>query len=359
MLTEGLFSPLKQRGVTFRNRIGMSPMCMYSCDDGLVNDWHVVHLGSRAVGGCGLVIAEATGVEPRARITVGCAGMYRDEHVEAWSRVTRIISQHGAVPGIQLAHAGRKAGWSRPWPTYRYLGVDEGGWQPLAPSPIAPNEKHVVPREMTRSDIHNVTASFAHAAARAVAAGFGLIEIHAAHGYLLNSFCSPLTNHRTDEYGGTHAHRTRIHREVVRAVRKVIPDSMPLWMRISCSDWADDGCGWNIEDSVELAKEMRSLGVDLIDCSSGGNATQAKIPVGPGYQVPFADAIRRNAGIHTAAVGMITEAGQADAIIRQQQADMILLGKTLLRDPYFPVRAAKELGVNDKPLWPEQYRWVM
>lgn len=332
---------------------------MYSCDDGLVNDWHVVHLGSRAAGGCGLVIAEATGVEPRGRITVGCAGMYRDEHVDAWSRVTRFIGLHGAVPGIQLAHAGRKAGWSRPWPTYRYLGVDEGGWQPLAPSPIAPNEKHVVPREMTRSDIDEVTASFAHAAVRAVAAGFGLIEIHAAHGYLLNSFCSPLTNHRTDEYGGTREHRTRIHREVVRAVRRVIPDSMPLWMRISCSDWADDGCGWKIEDSVELAKEMRSLGVDLIDCSSGGNATDAKIPVGPGYQVPFADAIRRDAGIQTAAVGMITEAAQADAIIRQQQADMILLGKPLLRDPYFPVRAAKELGLNDKPLWPEQYRWVM
>ncbi len=357
MPNEGLFSPLSQRGVTFRNRIGVSPMCMYSCDDGFVNDWHVVHLGSRAVGGAGLVIAEATGVEPRGRITIGCAGIYRDEHIDAWSRVTRFITQHGSVAGIQLAHAGRKAGWSKPWPTYRYLSANEGGWQPIAPSPIAPNEKHVVPREMTQSDIDEVTASFASAAVRAVAAGFGMIEIHAAHGYLLNSFCSPLTNHRTDDYGGTRENRTRTHREVVRAVRKVIPESMPLWMRISCTDWVEGG--WTIDDSVELAKEMRALGVDAIDCSSGGNSQTAKIPVGPGYQVPFAEAIRKRAEIQTAAVGLITEARQADQIIRQGQADMILLGKSELRDPYFPVHAAKELGIDDKPLWPEQYRGVM
>lgn len=348
-----LFDSITQRGVTFRNRIGVSPMCQYSCTDGFPNDWHLVHLGSRAVGGAGLVIAEATGVEPRGRISEGCAGIFTDAHIEPWSRVTKFISEHGAVPGIQLAHAGRKAGWSRPWPEYRYLSKEEGGWTPIAPSAIAFNEKHPTPIEMTADDIAQVQSAFASAAQRSVAAGFKLIEIHAAHGYLLNSFLSPLSNHRKDEYGGSFSNRSRLLRETVERVRKVIPESMPLWVRLSCSDW--EAGGWTIDDSVELSRMLKSIGVDAIDCSSGGNSPTAKIPVGPGYQVPFAEQIRREANIATAAVGMITEAQQAAEIVDAGKADFVLVARQSLRDPYWPAHVARELGLTERLAPPVQY----
>jgi len=347
-----LFDPWTIRGETFRNRIGVSPMCQYSCIDGMPTDWHLVHLGSRAVGGAGVVIAEATGVEARGRISEACAGIYRDEHVPSWQRVTRFIAEHGAVPGIQLAHAGRKAGWSRPWPTYRLLDKEEGGWTPIAPSADAFDAKHPTPHEMTKADIDAVQSAFVTAAKRAVAARFKLIELHAAHGYLFNSFLSPLSNHRTDAYGGSFDHRTRILVESVEKVRKVIPDAMPLWVRISATDWEPNG--WQIEDSVALARKLKPLGVDAIDCSSGGNSATAKIAIGPGYQVPFAEQIRREAGIATAAVGMITEGKQAAGIVAEGQADAVLIARQSLRDPYWPTRVAHELGVTLPA--PLQYR---
>lgn len=348
-----LFDPFTSRGVTLRNRIGISPMCQYTAEDGYPNDWHLVHLGSRTVGGAGVVIAEATAVEPRGRISVADTGIWRDEHVEPWARVTRFISEHGAVPAIQLAHAGRKAGWSRPWPAYRLLGKDEGGWTPVAPSAVAFNEKHPTPHELSVPEIAKVQAEFAAAAGRAVAAGFVVIELHAAHGYLLNSFMSPISNRRTDAYGGSFAGRTRMLLETVGHVRAAIPDATPLWVRISCSDW--EPTGWTIDDSVELAKMLKSAGVDLIDCSSGGNSPTAQIPVKPGYQVPFAEAIRRGAGVATAAVGLIDDAKQAQAIVADERADVVLVARQSLRDAYWPTRAAHELGVADRCPPPVQY----
>lgn len=339
-----LFSPLTLRDITFRNRIAVSPMCEYSSEDGFANDWHVVHLGSRAVGGAGLVITEAAGVEARGRISPQDLGIYKDEHIEVLLRINRFIKEHGAVPGIQIAHAGRKASTHRPWETSEVALVpeSEGGWQPVAPSPIAFAPGYATPTELTEAEIGEVIRAFGQAARRSLEAEFQVVEVHAAHGYLLHEFLSPLSNQRTDGYGGSFANRTRIVREVVEEVRRYWPERYPLFIRFSSTDWTEGG--WDGEQSVELAHLLKPLGVDLVDCSSGGNVARVRIPVGPGYQTPFAEKIRREAGIATGAVGLITSPHQADHIIRTGQADIVLLARELLRDPYWPSRAAKELG---------------
>jgi 2,4-dienoyl-CoA reductase-like NADH-dependent reductase (Old Yellow Enzyme family) len=347
-----LFSPFTLRSVTLRNRIGMSPMCQYSAVDGRVGDWHLVHYGARAVGGVGLVIVEAAGVEARGRISAADVGIWEDEQVEPLAHVARFVSSHGAVPAIQLAHAGRKASVRAPWDlggTPR-LPVD-GGWEPVAPSPIPFADGHAVPAALDEAGIADVVRAFADGARRAMDAGFQAVEVHAAHGYLLHEFLSPLSNHRTDRYGGSFENRTRILREVVEAVRHAWPDRLPLLLRVSCTDWTEGG--WDLPQTIELARQVRALGVDLVDCSSGGNVATARIPAGPGYQVPFAESIRRDAGVATAAVGLITSPVQAETVIRSGQADLVLLARELLRDPEFPLRAARELGV-DGP-WPIQY----
>jgi len=347
-----LFTPLALRSVTLRNRIGMSPMCQYSAVDGRVGDWHVVHYGARAVGGVGLVIVEAAGVEARGRISAADVGIWEDGQVEPLARVVRVVSDNGAAPGIQLAHAGRKASVRAPWDqggAPRLPG--DGGWTPVAPSALPFADNHATPEPLDEAGIAGVVRAFAAAARRALEAGFQVAEIHAAHGYLLHEFLSPLSNHRTDRYGGSLENRTRIVREVVEAVRRVWPDRLPLFLRVSCTDWTEGG--WDLPQAVELARQVRPLGVDVVDCSSGGNVATARIPAGPGYQVPFAEGIRRDAAIATAAVGMITSPAQAETVIRSGQADLVLLARELLRDPHFPLRAARELGV-DGP-WPRQY----
>jgi 2,4-dienoyl-CoA reductase-like NADH-dependent reductase (Old Yellow Enzyme family) len=331
-----LSDPLKLRDVTFRNRIGVSPMCQYSCVDGFATDWHLVHLGSRAVGGAGVVIMEATAIEARGRITPADVGIWKDEHVEMLARIARFVKAHGAVPAIQLAHAGRKASCTVPWEG----GAPIGAWQTVAPSAVPFDEGHPVPEALSVEGIHGVVAAFANAAARALAAGFEVVEIHGAHGYLLHEFLSPLSNRRTDEY----ADRTRIVREVVEAVRGAWPERLPLFLRISATDWAEGG--WTVDESVELARTVKALGVDLIDCSSGALVPYASIPAAPGFQVPFAERIRREARVATAAVGLITEAEQADRIIAEERADMVLLARESLRDPYFPLHAARKLGAR-------------
>jgi 2,4-dienoyl-CoA reductase-like NADH-dependent reductase (Old Yellow Enzyme family) len=347
-----LFSPLTVRTVHFRNRIAVSPMCQYSCEDGFATDWHLVHLGSRAVGGAALVIAEATAVEPRGRISPGDLGLWKDAHIEPLARAAEFIRGQGAVAGIQLAHAGRKASTYAPWEHRGSLiRESEGGWQTVAPSPIPFREGDPAPAELSREEIQGIIEAFAASARRALTAGFQVVEIHGAHGYLVNEFLSPLSNHRTDEYGGSFENRVRFAIEITKAVRGVWPDSLPLLMRISTSDWAAGG--WEVSDSVELARRLKPLGVDLIDCSSGGLVPYAKIELGPGYQVPFAERVRREAAILTGAVGLITDAAEADAIIRNGQADMVLLARELLRQPYWPLHAAKELGVEFEP--PIQY----
>ena len=347
-----LFSPLTVRTVHFRNRIAVSPMCQYSCEDGFATDWHLVHLGSRAVGGAALVIAEATAVEPRGRISPGDLGLWKDAHIEPLARAAEFIRGQGAVAGIQLAHAGRKASTYAPWEHRGSLiRESEGGWQTVAPSPIPFREGDPAPAELSREEIRGIVEAFAASARRALTAGFQVVEIHGAHGYLVNEFLSPLSNHRTDEYGGSFENRVRFAIEITKAVRGVWPDSLPLLMRISTSDWAAGG--WEVSDSVELARRLKPLGVDLIDCSSGGLVPYAKIELGPGYQVPFAERVRREAAILTGAVGLITDAAEADAIIRNGQADMVLLARELLRQPYWPLHAAKELGVEFEP--PIQY----
>jgi 2,4-dienoyl-CoA reductase-like NADH-dependent reductase (Old Yellow Enzyme family) len=347
-----LFSPLTVRTVHFRNRIAVSPMCQYSCEDGFATDWHLVHLGSRAVGGAALVIAEATAVEPRGRISPGDLGLWKDAHIEPLARAAEFIRGQGAVAGIQLAHAGRKASTYAPWEHRGSLiRESEGGWQTVAPSPIPFREGDPAPAELSREEIRGIVEAFAASARRALTAGFQVVEIHGAHGYLVNEFLSPLSNHRTDEYGGSFENRVRFAIEITKAVRGVWPDSLPLLMRISTSDWAAGG--WEVSDSVELARRLKPLGVDLIDCSSGGLVPYAKIELGPGYQVPFAERVRREAEILTGAVGLITDAAEADAIIRNGQADMVLLARELLRQPYWPLHAAKELGVEFEP--PIQY----
>jgi 2,4-dienoyl-CoA reductase-like NADH-dependent reductase (Old Yellow Enzyme family) len=347
-----LFAPLALRSVTLRNRIGMSPMCQYSAVDGRVGDWHLVHYGARAVGGVGLVIVEAAGVEARGRISAADVGIWEDGQVEPLARVARLVAENGAVPGIQLAHAGRKASTRAPWDQGGAPRLPaDGGWIPVAPSPLPFAEGHARPEPLDEAGIAVVVRAFADAARRALDAGFQVAEIHAAHGYLLHEFLSPLSNHRTDRYGGSLENRTRIVREVVEAVRRAWPDRLPLFLRISCTDWTEGG--WDMPQAVELARMVRSLGVDVIDCSSGGNVATARIPAGPGYQVPFAEGIRRDAAIATAAVGMITSPVQAETVIRSGQADLVLLARELLRDPQFPLRAARELGVEGP--WPRQY----
>jgi 2,4-dienoyl-CoA reductase-like NADH-dependent reductase (Old Yellow Enzyme family) len=348
-----LFSPLRIRDITFRNRIAVSPMCEYSSEDGFANDWHFVHLGSRAVGGAALVITEASAVEARGRISAGDLGIWKDEHIPPLARITAFLRSQGAVAGMQLAHAGRKASTHVPWEKGgSFLPESEGGWRTVAPSPIPFRETDTPPLELSKAEIRTIVEAFAAAARRALAAGFEVIEIHAAHGYLINQFLSPLSNHRHDEYGGSFDNRIRFVLEVVQAIRRVWPDSLPLFIRISASDWAEGG--WTIDDSVKLASTLKPLGVDLVDCSSGGLVPYAKIELGPGYQVPFAERIRREAGILTGAVGMITDPEQADAIIREGRADLTLLAREFLRDPYFPLHAAKALGIETAP--PVQYK---
>jgi 2,4-dienoyl-CoA reductase-like NADH-dependent reductase (Old Yellow Enzyme family) len=344
-----LFSPLKIRDITFKNRIGVSPMCMYSAEDGLPNDWHMVHLGSRAVGGAAIVIAEATAVLPEGRISTADTGIWNDAQLEAWKPIAAFIKKHGAVPSIQLAHAGRKGGYSVPWsPTYQ--GQDPE-WNLVAPSAIAWSEATLTPRELSKEEIGDIVDAFRNAAARALKAGFEVVEIHAAHGYLLNEFVSPISNQRTDEYGGSFENRTRIVREVASAIREVWPESLPLFFRFSATDWVQDG--WDVEQSVRLACDLKPLGVDLVDCSSGGNSSLAEIPLSPGYQVPFAAEIRARGEIATAAVGLISEPAQAEEIVASGKADMVFLARELLRDPYWPRRAAKELGAEIEV--PSQY----
>ena len=339
-----LFTPLKIREVTLRNRICVSPMCQYSCEDGFASDWHLVHLGSRAVGGAALVIAEASAVEPRGRISPADLGIWKDEHTGKLSQIAKFIKQQGAAAGIQIAHAGRKASTRVPWEGGAAIRESEGGWQPVAPSPIAFREGDPVPAELSKADIADVIEAFAAAAKRALQAGFEIVEIHGAHGYLIHEFLSPLSNERTDEYGGPFENRVRFALEVARAVRAAWPESHPLFMRISASDWAEGG--WDLDQSVRLSRCLRDLGVDLIDCSSGGLVPYAKIELGPGYQVPFAERIRREAGILTGAVGLITEPEQAEEIVRDGRADVVLMARQMLRDPYFALHAGRALGVS-------------
>jgi 2,4-dienoyl-CoA reductase-like NADH-dependent reductase (Old Yellow Enzyme family) len=347
-----LFSPFTLREAIFRNRIAVSPMCQYSSEDGFANDWHLTHLGSRAIGGAGLVVTEAASVEARGRISPADLGIWKDDHIEFLSRITRFVHAYGAVAGIQLAHAGRKASTPAPWNGGGVIPVSEGGWPVVAPSPIPFRDGDPVPEELTVTGIEGVVKAFREAARRALEAGFRLVEVHAAHGYLAHEFLSPLSNHRQDQYGGSFENRIRFTLEAVAAVREVWPERLPLFLRISATDWVAGG--WDIAESVELARRVKPLGVDLVDCSSGGLSMDQKIALVPGYQVPFAERIRREAGIPTGAVGLITKPQQADEIVRTGQADMVLLAREFLRDPYFPLHAAKALGADLKP--PVQYQ---
>lgn len=346
-----LFTPLTLRALTLKNRIAVSPMCQYSCQDGFASDWHLVHLGSRAVGGAALVIAEATAVEARGRISPACVGIWRDEHIPPLARIVAFIHSQGAAAGLQLAHAGRKASTLPPWAGRRPLSPAEGGWEVVAPSPLPFDTGHPVPRALSVAEIGALVAAFARAAERAAEAGFDFLEVHAAHGYLIHQFNSPLTNHRDDAYGGSFANRTRFCREVVAAVRRVWPAERPLSVRLSCTDWVEGG--WDLAQTVALARELKALGVDLIDCSSGGTVPYQQIVEAPGYQAPFAAAVRREAGVPTAAVGLITEPHQANAIIADGQADLVLLAREFLREPYWPLKAARALGCD--VVWPVQY----
>lgn len=342
-----LFDPLKLRDISLRNRIAVSPMCQYSCVEGVVDDWHLVHLGSRAIGGAGLVIAEASAVSPEGRISPADAGLWNDSQTAAWAPVTAFIRKAGAVPAIQLAHAGRKASTAAPWLGGKPVGAEAGGWSPvLGPSAIAFNELSQTPQELDLAGIQRLIGDFRAAAVRALDAGFQGVELHAAHGYLLHAFLSPISNQRRDAYGGSFENRTRLLREVTAAVREVWPEQLPLLVRISATDWADDQGGWDITQSVELSRQLKSLGVDLIDVSSAGTLAKGAIPVGPGFQVPFAAQIRREAGIATGAVGLITEPAQAQQIVESGEADLVLLARELLRDPYWPYHAAKALGAE-------------
>ncbi len=343
----GLFDPFTIKEITLRNRIGMSPMCQYSYHDGFSNDWQLMHLGARAVGGAGLIIAEATAVDPAGRITPYDVGIWSDEHIPPLQRVANIIHSQGAVPGIQIAHAGRKACVGRPWGEERGKPItnkDTRWWQAVAPSSIAFTPLHQLPHELTVAEIHGIQKAFTAAARRAYEAGFEWLEIHAAHGYLIHEFYSPFSNHRQDEYGGSFENRVRFLMETIDKVQMVWPKHLPLTVRISGTDWVDGG--WVVEDSIELAKLLKKTGVDLVDCSSGGNIADATLPFGAGYQVPISEQVRNQANIPTATVGMITEPQHADEIIRNERADIVLLGREFLRDAYWPLHAAKELGVD-------------
>jgi 2,4-dienoyl-CoA reductase-like NADH-dependent reductase (Old Yellow Enzyme family) len=346
-----LFTTFKLREMEFKNRIVVSPMCEYSAIEGHPQTWHLVHLGSRAVGGAALVFTEATAVQAIGRISPGDTGIYLDAHVESWRPIAKFIRERGAVAGMQLAHSGRKGSTAAPWLGGKKVAIADGGWEPVAPSAVAFAEDYPLPRAMSVAEIDGVVADFRRAAERALAAGFEVIEIHSAHGYLLHEFLSPLSNLRTDEYGGSAENRFRLALRVVVAVREVWPERLPLFYRVSATDWVEGG--WDLDATTALGKKLRGLGVDLIDASSGGNVAQAKIPVGPGYQVRFAEEIRKQTGIATGAVGMITDAAQADTIVATGQADMVFLARQLLRDPYWPRRAAKALEVKIKA--PVQY----
>jgi 2,4-dienoyl-CoA reductase-like NADH-dependent reductase (Old Yellow Enzyme family) len=347
-----LFDPLAIRDITFANRVFVSPMCQYSSTDGYANDWHFVHLGSRAVGGAGLVFTEATAVLPEGRISPQDLGIWMDDHIEPLARIVRFVHGQGSVAGMQLAHAGRKASTYRPWSGHGTIPESNGGWNNVvAPSALAFADQYPMPQALSIDGIKNIVSAFANAARRACEAGFDVIEIHAAHGYLIHEFLSPLSNHRTDVYGDSFENRTRILREIVTAVRGTWPERAPLFVRISASDWVDGG--WDTQQSVELARRLKELGADLIDCSSGGNVPHARIPVGPGYQTHFAEQIRREADILTGTVGMITSPVQAEHIIATGQADAVIIARELLRDPYWPLRAARELA---QPVsWAVQY----
>lgn len=350
----GLLDPYTVKSITLRNRIGVSPMCQYSSVDGVAQDWHLVHLGARASGGAGLVIAEATAVSPEGRITPGDAGLWGEQHIAPLARINRFIKSQGAVPGIQIAHAGRKASAALPQNGGRSLPDHHGGWPTLGPSPIAfGGNLDKAPREMTPAQIAQVQKEFIAAAARALSAGYEWLEIHAAHGYLLHEFLSALSNHRTDAYGGSFENRIRFLIDTVRGVRAVWPEYLPLAVRLSCTDWTPGG--WDLAQSVELSRRLKAEGVDLIDCSSGANVPDAKIPVGPGFQVPFAEQIRRDAGIATAAVGLITRPDQAQEIIATGKADLVLLARAFLSDPNWALHAARQLGELDRTKPPIQY----
>ena len=344
-----LFSPLRLRGLELRNRIFVSPMCQYSCADGLAADWHLVHLGSRAVGGASLVMAEASAVEPIGRISPGDAGIWSDAHAQAWAPVARFIRSQGAAPAIQLAHAGRKASTAVPWEGGGPL--KSGAWTPVGASAIPFDAGYATPHELSSPEIAAIAARFADSAKLALAAGFEVVELHYAHGYLVHSFLSPLSNHRQDAYGGSFDGRARLALEIAAAVRRVWPERLPLFVRVSATDWAEGG--WDLPQTIELSRRLKALGVDLIDCSSGALVPNAKIPAAPGYQVPFADAVRRETGIATAAVGLITEPAQAEEIVASGKADAVLLAREFLRDPYWPHRAAAALGAAAP--WPRQY----
>lgn len=347
-----LFSPLLIRDVVIPNRIGVSPMCQYSAENGMATDWHFVHLGSRAVGGAGLVMVEATAVTEDGRISPADMGIWSDPHIEPLKRIATFVKQQGSVAAIQLAHAGRKASTHRPWEGGLPLDDGEGAWTTVGPSPVPFSEKYPAPRELTRDEIRSITYAFVEAARRSLTAGFQIAEIHAAHGYLINEFLSPLSNQRTDEYGGSFDNRIRFLIETVASVRNVWPENLPLFVRISATDWVEGG--WTIDDSVELAKRLLTMNVDLIDCSSGGNHPAAAIALGPGYQVPFAARIRNETGMRTAAVGMITAPTQANDIVASGSADIVLLAREFLRNPYWPLTAAQALGLPTHA--PAQYQ---
>jgi 2,4-dienoyl-CoA reductase-like NADH-dependent reductase (Old Yellow Enzyme family) len=348
-----LFAPLTLRGLTLKNRIVVSPMCQYSAHDGFANDWHLVHLGSRAVGGASLLIQEATAVSPEGRITPQDLGLWKDEHIEFQQRINQFIEAQGSVPGVQLAHAGRKASTYTSWlgPGHGAVPEAEGGWQVVAPSALKFSDDYPQPVALDAAGLRKVIADFRSATERSLAAGFKVIEVHAAHGYLLHEFLSPLSNQRTDTYGGSFENRIRLVLEVVAAVRQVLPDDFPLFVRISATDWVEGG--WTADESVQLASRLKASGVDLVDCSTGGNVGTAKIPVGPGYQVEFAERIKRETGLATGAVGLITTPEEAEKIVADGHADLVLLAREELRDPYFPLHAAHALGAD--VAWPVQY----
>jgi 2,4-dienoyl-CoA reductase-like NADH-dependent reductase (Old Yellow Enzyme family) len=346
-----LFTPLRLREIEFKNRVGVSPMCQYSAKDGHPGTWHLVHLGSRAVGGAALVMTEASAVQEVGRISPTDTGMYLDAHVDSWHPVVEFLKEQGAIPGMQLAHAGRKASTAAPWFGGRPLTHEQGGWTPVSSTSVPFGAGHPVPCAMTQVELDQVVADFQRATRRALAAGFQFVEIHAAHGYLLHQFYSPLCNDRKDDYGGSYENRIRLLLRVTQAVRKTLPQILPLLVRISATDWKEGG--WDLEQSIELCRRLRESGVDLVDVSSGGILPDIRIPVGPGFQVGFAEAIRRNAGVATAAVGMITDPAQAESIIANGQADMVFLAREMLRDPYWPRRAANALQTKIKP--PVQY----
>jgi 2,4-dienoyl-CoA reductase-like NADH-dependent reductase (Old Yellow Enzyme family) len=346
-----LFSPLKLRDITFQNRIFVSPMCQYCSQSSMPEDWHFVHLGSRAVGGAALVFTEAAAVSPGGRITPWDLGIWSDPHAQSFERITAFIKSQGAVPGIQLGHTGRKGSTDAPWRDREPLPPERGGWQPVAPSPIPFDPRSPIPRELTPVEIEGITAKFVEATRRSLKAGFEVLEIHMAHGYLFHQFLSPLSNLRTDRYGGSLENRIRFPLETARAVRDVWPSSLPLFIRISCTDWVKKG--WDLRQSIEMCRKLKEIGVDLIDCSSGALVPEAHIPVAPGYQVPFAAAIRQQVGIATGAVGLITEPAQAEQIVSTGQADAVLLAREFLREPYWPLHAARALGIDLS--WPKPY----